>query len=71
MLLGQQLEIETVEDDIQPGDTVEICIGSMTGFTGELVQHKGKHKVIIQIDHVSHKLMVTLPANYIAKSMKK
>lgn len=71
MLLGQKLEIETVEENIQPGDPVEICIGSMTGFTGELVQHKGKHKVIIQIDHVSHKLMVTLPANYIAKSMKK
>jgi transcription antitermination factor NusG len=70
MLLGQQLEIETVEVNIEPGDVVDIQIGSMTGFSGELVRHQGKSKVVIQIDHVSHKLLVTLPANYVVKSLK-
>ena len=71
MLLGEQLEIEAIEENMKPGDLVDIQIGSMMGFSGELVRHKGKSKVIIQIDHVSHKLLVTLPANHIVKSHKK
>jgi transcription antitermination factor NusG len=70
MLVGQQVEIEATDEIIEPGERVEIRFGTMTGFEGELVKHKGKNKVIIKLDHVSHLLLVTLPANYIAKAIK-
>ncbi len=69
MLLAQQIDMELAEEELNLGDKVEIRIGSMTGFDGILVNHKGKDKAIIQIDHITHALMVTLPKNYIAKAI--
>jgi transcription antitermination factor NusG len=68
-LLEQNLAIEAVEEQLQPGEMVEIRMGSMMGITGELVEHNGAKKVIIRIDHVSHSLLVTLPKEYIAKAI--
>ncbi len=67
LLLGQQVDIEVIDQVIEPGERVEICIGSMTGFEGYLVKHSGKRKVIIQLDHISHSLLVTISKDYIIK----
>jgi len=67
MLLGQQVEIEVLEQQLEPGDMVEVRIGSMTGLKGELITCKGKEKLIIRIDHISHALLVTLPKGHVAK----
>ncbi len=69
MLLGQQVDLEVLDENIAPGDKVEIIIGSMMGFVGEVVKHKGKEKAIIQIDHISHAILVTLPKNYLTRSL--
>ena len=66
-LLVQDLEIETVEQNLSPGDKVEVKFGQLMGIVGELVEHAGKKKLVIRIDHVSHSIMVTLPSDYIAK----
>lgn len=68
-LLEQNFTIEAVEKKLQPGEMVEIRMGSMMGLTGELVEHNGSKKVIIRIDHVSHSLLVTLPKEYVAKAI--
>lgn len=70
MFLGQQFEVETLEENIELGDKVEIRVGTMSGILGELVHHQGKKKVVVQIDHISHKLLVTLPSNHIIKAIK-
>ncbi|HNT41409.1 MAG: UpxY family transcription antiterminator [Bacteroidales bacterium] len=68
-LLVQDLEIEPVEEQIPPGALVEVRFGNLMGITGELVEHAGKKKVIIRIDHVSHSLLVTLPKDYVARAV--
>ncbi len=69
-LLEQNFTIEAVEEKLQPGEMVEIRMGSLMGLTGELIEHNGSKKVIIRIDHVSHSLLVTLPKEYVAKAIK-
>jgi transcription antitermination factor NusG len=67
MLIGEQVNIEVLEQDISPGEKVEIEFGSMRGFEGELVRIAGENKVVIRIEHVTHSLLVTLPSHYIVK----
>ncbi len=67
MLLGQQVDIEVIDQVIEPGERIEVRIGSLTGFEGSIVKISGKRKVIIQLDHISHSLLVTLPKDYIIK----
>lgn len=68
LLVGQQLEIETTEETLEPGQLVEVKIGSLSGLVGELIEHKGKSKVVVRLDHISHSLLVTLPKGYVAKA---
>jgi transcription elongation factor/antiterminator RfaH len=65
-LLVQDIEIEAVEGQIEPGTRVEVRFGSLQGIDGEMVEHSGKKKVVIRIDHISHSLLVTLPTEYVA-----
>jgi transcription antitermination factor NusG len=69
-LLEQDLELEAVEERIEPGSIVEVRFGSLMGLLGELIDHQGKKKVVIRIDHISHSLLVTLPLKYIVKTKK-
>lgn len=64
-LLVQDIEIEAVEGQIEPGARVEVRFGSLKGIEGEMVEHAGKKKVVIRIDHISHSLLVTLPTEYV------
>lgn len=67
MLIGEQVNIEVLEHDISPGEKVEIELGTMRGFEGELVRIAGENRVVIRIEHVTHSLLVTLPSHYIVK----
>lgn len=68
-LLEQNVEIESVEEKLEPGTKVEVRFGSLLGLVGELIEHKGVQKVVVRIDHISHSLLVTLPSKYISKAI--
>ncbi len=70
-LLNENIAIEAVDQQLEPGDEVEISFGSLSGLKGELVSHQGKNRLAVKIDHISHRLMVTLPANHVVKAIKK
>jgi transcription antitermination factor NusG len=65
--LEENYTVEAIEAKFEPGELVEIRMGSMMGVTGEVVEHNGAKKIIIRIDHISHSLLVTLPKEYIIK----
>ncbi len=67
-LLEQDIEIEAIEENIEPGTIVEVRFGSLMGLLGELITHQGKKKVVVRIDHISHSLLVTLPSKYVIKT---
>ncbi|MBN1990726.1 MAG: UpxY family transcription antiterminator [Bacteroidales bacterium] len=70
LLLEQKdVEVDVSEEPIMPGTMIEITSGVMIGLTGELVEHQGKQKVVVRLNHISHSLLVSLPAGYIAKAI--
>jgi transcription termination/antitermination protein NusG len=42
--------VDFTPENIEPGQTVTISRGPLQGLMGELIEIKGKHKVIIRID---------------------
>jgi transcription termination/antitermination protein NusG len=42
--------VEFTPEQFEPGESVNICRGPLQGLMGELVQIKGKHKVIIRLE---------------------
>ena len=70
-LLEQNIEIETVEEPLVLGAKVEVKFGSLIGLVGELIEHKGKQKVVVRLDHISHSLLVTLPTQYVTRAIEK
>ena len=68
-LLEQNVDIESVEEKLEPGTKVEVRFGSLLGLVGELIEHKGVQKVVVRFDHISHSLLVTLPSKYITKAI--
>jgi len=70
-LLEQNIEVESVDESLEPGTMVEVKLGSLIGLTGELIEHKGKKKVVVRFEHISHSLLVTLPATYVTKTVEK
>lgn len=70
-LLEQNVELEMVEEKLEPGSIVEVRFGTLMGLIGELIEHQGKKKVVVRIEHISHSLLVTLPSQYIVKAINK
>ncbi len=69
-LLEQNVEVDAVEEKLELGAKVEVKFGSLIGLIGELTEHKGKQKVIVRLEHISHSLLVTLPAQYVTKAIE-
>jgi transcription antitermination factor NusG len=61
LLLNQGAELEVVSKRFEPGDKVVVQAGPFIGLQGELVQYRGKHKVLIRMGEMSESLLVTLP----------
>jgi len=70
-LLEQDIDVESVEETLELGTLVEVKFGSLVGLTGELIEHRGKKKVVVRIAHISHSLLVTLPSQYVTKAIDK
>ena len=70
-LLEQDVEIEAIEETLKLGAKVEVKFGSLIGLVGELTEHKGKQKVVVRLEHISHSLLVTLPTQYVTKAIEK
>jgi transcription antitermination factor NusG len=49
------------ETDWEKGRKVEVIAGSLTGLMGELVEVKGKHKVLVEIEAVGSAILLQIP----------
>jgi len=59
-------EVEFTLEDIQPGISVRITQGELEGLFGELVQVRGKFKVVVRLDKFGC-AMTTVPVSAIEK----
>ena len=65
---GEQVEVTT--EDFKKGDPVEVISGKMKGLYGTLVQHRGKHQVMIRIEAIDQNLMINIPVIHLRKTKK-
>jgi len=60
-------DIEICVEDFIPGELVTVNRGPLVGLTGELVNIKGKHKVLIRLDKFGCAL-TTIPLSFLTKA---
>ena len=70
LIVNSDAEIEVSNDHFEPGDNVEVITGSLSGLTGELVEQKGKKKVIIRIDKLDQNILLTIPVTFLKRLQK-
>jgi len=58
--------VEFSPEQFEPGESVNICRGPLQGLMGELVQVKGKHKVIIRLERFGCAL-TEVPLSFLEK----
>jgi len=61
-ILASGAEVEVTDQHLDAGDKVLIIRGPFRNIPGELVQIKGKRKVMIRIEHIGHSLLLTISA---------
>lgn len=61
------LPIETVPNNIKPGESVKITFGPMKGLEGELLEIQNEKHFIVRIEVINQVLKISLPAEYLSK----
>lgn len=62
--------VEYTQDSFEHGETIRICKGPLEGMMGELVEIKGKHRVMVRLERFGC-AMTTVPASFIEKISEK
>ena len=70
LLLNEGAELEVVLDRIAPGEKIVVQAGPLLGLQGELIEYRGKRKVLIQIGKLAEGLLVTIPLELLARDQK-
>ena len=60
LIAGNGVEIECVPDTLPKGSKVRVTNGVLKGYTGELINYAGKHKVVLRIDHLEKVFLLTI-----------
>ena len=69
LMLGniQDLENVTAGEPIEPGEEIEIIAGPLIGTKGKMIEHKGKNKILIELNSIQQSLAVTLPVEFLRR----
>jgi transcriptional antiterminator RfaH len=69
-LLLEEIDMEVVEQDFEPGDLVEVNAGPMMGMKGELVSLQGEFRVRVRFELLAQSILVNIPAGWL-KTIRK
>ncbi len=70
LLLNEGAELEVTSDKISPGEKIIVQAGPLLGLQGELIEYRGKRKVLVQIGELAEGLLVTIPLELLARDQK-
>ncbi len=65
-VLDTEYELEVINTEFKPGQQVTIEKGPLTGFSGTLVSYAAEKKVKVDLLHLEHSLLITIPLNYLS-----
>lgn len=70
LLLNQGAELEITCENLLPGETIVVQAGPLLGLQGELVEFRGKRKVLIRIGQLCESILVNIPLELLARDVK-
>ena len=70
LLLNEGVELEVISDKLSPGEKVVVQAGPLLGLQGELIEYRGKRKVLVQIGEFAEGLLVTIPLELLVRDQK-
>ncbi|MDC1106448.1 UpxY family transcription antiterminator [Prolixibacteraceae bacterium] len=59
-LKQNSVNIEVVNERIQPGTTIEVIEGPFVGYVGEMVEHHGKEKIVVRLDALHSNFLIKI-----------
>ncbi|HEX9511227.1 MAG TPA: UpxY family transcription antiterminator [Puia sp.] len=65
MLLLHPQHIEVCHEHFQPGLSLVVKEGPFTGFSCEVVNYKGKEKILVRIELLKRSLILNLPVDHL------
>lgn len=63
LLKQDNLNIEIIQEKLEPGQTIEVVAGPLIGLRGKLLQRNGKNKVAIELEDIGHSALVEISVN--------
>jgi transcriptional antiterminator RfaH len=55
-------DIEVLSEHFNPGTTLNIYAGPFKGFCCEIIEHRGKNKILVRIELLQRNILVDLPS---------
>lgn len=59
-------EVSISTEYFNPGTILRICAGPFAGFSCEVIQIKGKHKILVRIELLRRNILLDLPSEYVS-----
>ncbi|BAV06609.1 Transcription antitermination factor NusG [Filimonas lacunae] len=63
LVVGKGSDLEVCDDYLRPGKTLCIKDGPFTGFTCEVVEYKGKQKIVVRVALLQRSILLNLSSD--------
>jgi transcription antitermination factor NusG len=67
MLMNQGAELEVTSERFTPGEKIIVVSGTLVGMQGELVEYRGRKKVLVRLGTTGTNILVTINLDVIEK----
>lgn len=70
LLLNQGSELEVTRENLLPGEKIVVQAGPLIGLPGELIEFRGKRKVLIRLGQLGESILVNVPIELLVREVK-
>ena len=67
LAMASEAETEITTEKLEAGEPIVVKQGPFIGLHGEMIEYKGNKKIKIQIEHIGHTLLLTIPVSFVEK----
>jgi transcriptional antiterminator RfaH len=67
LLLSSPYELKITEEDLQPGEKIEIKAGALKGITGEMVAYRSQKQLLLRLGEIGYSIIVNVSASLVER----
>ncbi|MFD0765452.1 UpxY family transcription antiterminator [Mucilaginibacter lutimaris] len=65
LLMASSLELEVTEEDLQPGEKIQIKAGPLKGIIGEIIAYRSQKQLLLRLENLGCSIIVNVAASLI------